>query len=115
MYMIMFILDDSDLLDQVLEAWAELGISGATIIESTGLHRRRQCKHIPMRYAYGETESEECGNTTIFVIVEGEAMVHACLDATEKITGDLNAPNSGVFASWPLSVIKGVPRATGKS
>ncbi len=48
MYMLMFVLDDPGRLDPVLEAWEQVGIRGVTIIESTGIHRRRQI--LPMRY-----------------------------------------------------------------
>ena len=108
MFMIMLVLDDNSFLDPVFEAWSGLGVSGATIIESTGLYRR-QLKHIPMRYAYGDTELEEDGNSTLFVIVESEKMVQACLQAVEQIVGDLNGPNTGVFSAWPLSITKGIP------
>ena len=49
MYMIMFVLDDADQLEHVLEAWERAGMRGATIVESTGIHRLRR-KHLPMRY-----------------------------------------------------------------
>lgn len=108
MYMVMFVLDDPDYLDQILDSWSHLGISGATIIESTGLYRHH-LRHIPMRYIYGESPTEERGNTTIFVIVENDKMTRLCLDAVEKIVGDLDGSNTGVFAAWPLSITKGVP------
>lgn len=108
MYMIMLVLDDNCHLDQILEAWAKLGVSGVTIIESTGLHRRR-LKHIPMRYLYGGKALEETGNSTLFVIVKKEKLIQECLKAAESIVGDLNQPNTGVFAAWPLAVTKGIP------
>ena len=114
MFMIMFVLDNNALLDQVLEAWSDLGLPGATIIESTGLHRRR-IKRIPMRYAYGSQPLEEKGNTTLFIIVENEAVVRDCLRAVEAIVGDLDGPNTGVFSAWPIPITKGVPNSEGSS
>ena len=108
MYMILLVLDDPVYLDQILDAWSNIGVSGATIIESTGLFRRHK-KHIPMRYAYGETSAEEKGNITLFVIVKDEVVSQQCLEAVEKIVGNLDDPNTGVFAAWPLAVTKGVP------
>lgn len=108
MYMIMFVLDDIQFSDAILNAWSEMGISGATIIESSGLHRHLK-KIIPMRYAFNSGESEETGNLTFFVMVETEKMVKTCLEAIEKIVGDLNQPNTGIFSAWPLSIIKGIP------
>ncbi len=108
MFMIMFVLDDSDHLDEILKAWEEMGITGATIIESTGMHRRRH-QHIPMRFTYGDSSLEETGNITIYAIVQDESIVRKCLQSTEIIVGDLDQPNTGVFSAWPLLMTKGIP------
>ncbi len=108
MYMIMFVLNDIDYLDDILEAWLEIGISGATIVESSGLHRRLK-KHIHMRYAYDSSPLMETGNITLFAIVPDQKKVQAGLAAIEEIIGDLDKPNTGVFSSWPLYMTKGIP------
>ncbi len=36
MFMIMFVLDEITHLDEILDAWTKIGISGATVVESTG-------------------------------------------------------------------------------
>ncbi len=108
MFMIMFVLDDIRHLDNVLTSWSDIGITGATIIESSGLHRKLQ-KSIPMRYIYDSSPLEETGNLTLFVIVENEGVVHSCLEVLEKIVGDLDQPNTGVFSAWPLLMTKGIP------
>jgi len=107
MYMIMCILDDPSRLDTVLQSWSEKGISGATIVESTGLHR---CigKHIPMRFLYGGAQSEETGNVTLFIVVEDEQMVITCLNAVEQVVGNLDEPDTGIFTAWPVPIVKGV-------
>ncbi len=108
MFMIMFVLNDTSHLNQILDAWSNLGASGATIIESTGLHRYK-LKHLPMRYTYGDTSLEESGNYTLFTIVESENSVQLCLQSIEQIVGDLDEPNTGVFSAWPLTITKGIP------
>jgi nitrogen regulatory protein PII len=107
MFMVMFVIDDPEYLDQILDAWSTVGITGATIVDSMGLYHHQ--KHVPMRYAYGESPLEEKGNSTLFVIVRDEQTVQLCLDEVEKIVGDLDGPNTGVFAAWPLAYVKGVP------
>ena len=107
MWMIFFVLDDPDLLEKVLDAWAQAGVRGATIVESTGYHRKRQ-KFIPMRYIQQYSQDMVEGNCTLYAIVENEATVEACLKATEALVGDLDQPNTGVFASWPLDKVKGL-------
>jgi|WetSurMetagenome_2_1015567.scaffolds.fasta_scaffold11238_2 nitrogen regulatory protein P-II 1 len=108
MQMMMLVLDDPSNLEKVLEAWSALGVSGATIIESSGLHRH-QLEHIPMRYAYGDSSLEETGNITLLAVVEDEKKARDCLKRVEQIVGDLDQPNTGIFSTWPLTITKGVP------
>jgi hypothetical protein len=108
MYMIMFVLDNSNHLDRLIEAWERAGVHNATILESTGINRLRR-KNLPMRYLFQTPGLVEEGHLTLFVIVESEQLVQACLHATEQIAGDLDEPDTGVFAAWPLAVVRGVP------
>ena len=58
--------------------------------------------------------SEEESHYTLFVIVKDESTVQTCLEKVEAIVGDLNEPDTGVLASWPLSYVKGVPDKSGE-
>jgi hypothetical protein len=106
-YMALLILDDPSLLEDVLKAWTKGGIRGATIMESTGLYRLTR-KLIPMRYLYTSREASEKENVTLIAIVDDQAMAEKCLALTESIIGDLDQPNTGIFAAWPLSLVKGL-------
>lgn len=116
MFMILCVIDQTDHLKAVLQAWQQNGITGVTILESTGLHRLIAQTHIPMRYAFGATSSER-GNITLFTIVDKEETIQHCLEVTESIIGDFNGPNTGIFIAWPLGFAKGVngkqPHQTG--
>lgn len=106
MYTIMFVLDDVEKLEKVLEAWHRTGITGATIMESTGFHRVMR-KRIPLRYAIGFPEYQEEGHYTLMSLVDDLATVKKCLQVTEEVTGDLREPNTGVFAAWKADLVKG--------
>lgn len=114
MYMILLVLDDPSHLAAVLENWQKAGISGATIVESSGLHRLNKSQgFIPMRYLIPSPEiGEERGSLTLFSIVPDELAVQAALAAAEEITGSLDNPNTGIFAAWPVSHVKGVALKT---
>ena len=107
MYMMLFVLNDPDRLNDVLETLERIGIRGVTIVESTGMHRVRH-EHIPMRYA-SSFSSLEGNNLTLFAIVQSDGQARACLYAIEQVIGNLDGPNTGVFAAWPLTVVKGLP------
>ncbi len=111
MYMVMFVLDDPSLLDAVLDAWETIGVSGVTIVETTGINRRRvQRKRIPARFAIGHyVEGEQQNHYTLFTIVKNERIARQCLETVEAVVGNLDTPDSGVLAAWPLTISKGVP------
>lgn len=106
MNIILLVLNNPDALEELLDAWQNAGVTGLTILESTGLHRS-QAHFIPMRYA-PSTFSIEKGNLTLMAIVEDEALVQACLQASEQVIGDLNKPNTGIFTSWTVDTAKGL-------
>ncbi|MHC1771245.1 MAG: hypothetical protein AB9907_05810 [Flexilinea sp.] len=105
MFMIMFVLNDQKRADLVLDAWNNSGVSGTTLIESTGAFRRRM--RIPGRYAY-TTENTDENNITLIAIVQEESVVLNCLAETEKVIGDLSNPDTGIFSYWPLAGVKGL-------
>ena len=110
MYMIMLVLDNPDQLD---------ACSGSLGARSAFVGRRSW--RAPASNACGERMCPcaifsrpwivEEGHFTLFVIVEGEQMVQDCLHATEQIVRDLDEPNTGVFAAWPLALCAGCLRA----
>ncbi|GIV76993.1 hypothetical protein FKZ61_016615 [Litorilinea aerophila] len=107
--MVMCVLDDPDQLDPVLDAWHALGVGGVTIVESSGLHRRR-VQVLGARYTFGFpvlAERIQQGHYTLFTVVPDLETVRHCLRAVEQIVGDLEAPNTGILAAWELSLFKG--------
>jgi nitrogen regulatory protein PII len=116
MHMIMLVLDDPSRLDEVLEAWSSAGVSGVTIMETIGAYRRHT-RRVTGRYVFGLpglAESAERSQYTLFAVVPDRKTADLCLEASERVVGDLDEPNTGVFASWKLSSAKGVPgRAAG--
>lgn len=112
MYMVMLVLDDALQLDAVLEAWRAAGVSGVTLMETTGAYRRtQQPQRIAARYAIGLTPDDSAAyNYTLWIIVPDLEMAQRCLSEVEAVVGDLDGPNTGVLAAWPLALVKGVPQ-----
>lgn len=111
MHMVMLVLDDPAQLDAVLDAWEKASLPGATIIESTGVHRLRAAsERVHARYTFGHPAGQiELGHYTLFTIVPDRQAVERCLAATEAVVGDLEGPSTGILAAWPLALVKGIP------
>jgi len=113
MYLILLVLNDPDRLEDLLIAWEEKGVLGATVMFSTGMGRIRQMSGwrddmplIPsLRDFY---EAPENMNRTIFTTVNDEADVDAILAATKSVIGDLEDQGTGLLLVLPVARAYGV-------
>lgn len=115
MYMVLFVLHDICFMDEVLTAWEEAGVSGVTILPSTGLARLREKStlrdDLPLIPSLEDiTEHVENLNRTIFTVVDNEEMVDKVVEATQNIVGDLNLPNTGILVVIPVLRAYGLNR-----
>jgi nitrogen regulatory protein P-II 1 len=120
MKIILFVLHDPEKLDELLTAWEEAGVSGATVLFSTGLGRIRQDQSlrddIPLMPSLGDFFPRvERLSRTVFTIVEEDTIVDSVIAATERVVGDLTQPDRGLLAVLPVTQIRGLRRHTQKS
>jgi hypothetical protein len=99
----------------VLSIWNDCGVSGITILLSTGLKRLQESsglrEDLPLIPSLEDlVEHEERSNRTLMTIVPNEAMVDQVLKATQNLIGDLNLPNTGILAVIPLAKVYGLDR-----
>jgi hypothetical protein len=113
MYLVLMVLNDPDRLEDLLIAWEENGVEGATVLFSTGLGRIRQMDAwrddmplIPsLRDFY---EVPENMNRTIFTVVQSEAQVDALVAATNEVVGELDEQGTGLLLILPVARTYGV-------
>ncbi len=112
-FLVLLVLDDANKGPALLDAWEAAGVSGITMIESTGLGRLRNVMGLRddmplMPSIRALMQSREEHHRTIFSVVEGEAMVDKVITATETVTGDLSEPNTGVLFALPVARVVGL-------
>jgi nitrogen regulatory protein PII len=117
-YLILMVLHDTTCLDDVLSAWEDCGVSGVTILPSTGMARLRQKaalrEDLPLIPRIEDIlQHAENSNRTLFTIVYGDEIVDKVVAATQEITGDLNLPNTGILVVLPVARAYGLDRKTG--
>ena len=111
MFMLLMVLDDSERLRDVLEAWEGAGVKGITIFESTGLHRVIP-RHSPQPMFAGFSHmfgGGSAGHHTLFAIVDSMEIAENVVAATEEILGDLSKPHTGIICAVPVAKTWGVP------
>ncbi len=117
MFMIMFILNDPDRCQDVLDAWEAAGVSGVTILRSTGLGRIRAnmglIDDIPLMPSLDDFfQTDENLNRTLIAIIREKSLVDRVVQATQSVLGDLNQPNTGILVVLPVLEAYGLNRNT---
>ena len=114
MYLILFVLDNPDKLDELLDAWETAGTKGATVLVSTGMHRlgsgaiRDDILLMPgLDDFYKRVEDY---HRTLFTIVKDDEILQKIVDATEGVVGDLNKPNTGILVVMPATQVYGLEK-----
>jgi nitrogen regulatory protein PII len=112
MYMILFILDDYEKLDDLLDAWEKAGVPGVTILHSYGLGRVRQDglrDDLPLMPTLENLfEHEEIFSRTLFSVVDDEEIVDLLVEATQQVVGNLDNPDSGLLVVLPTARVYGL-------
>jgi len=113
MYMILLVLSDPDRLEDLLIAWEENGVQGATVLFSTGLGRIRELEgwrdDMPLIPSLSDFyELPENMNRTVFTVVKDEAQVDAVVAATKTVIGDLDESKTGLLLVLPVVRAYGV-------
>ena len=106
MKLIIFILNQEEHLEEVLEAFVELGINGATILDSIGMGRIL-AHDIPIFAGFQNLlHDSRPGNKTIISVVP-EKKVERIIQAVEQIIGSLDESGNGLIISLPVDIVKG--------
>ena len=110
-YLLIMVLDDSNRLNEVLEAWRSAGVQGITIFESTGMNRvlpRHAAQ--PMFAGFGQVfGGGRVGHHTLFAIIDSLELAEAAVGATEAVIGSLDDPHTGVVCITPVLKVWGIP------
>lgn len=114
MYLILFVLDNPDKLEDLLNTWEKAGTGGATVLVSTGMNRmlnqgfRDDIPLMPsLEDFYKRTEDY---HRTLFTIVKDDEVLQKIVDATQSVVGDLNKPNTGILVVLPTAQVYGLEK-----
>ena len=114
MYLILFVLDNPDKLNELLDAWEDAGTGGATVLVSTGMQRMRNGAirdDIPLMPGLDDLYKRiEEHHRTLFTIVKDDDVLKKIVKATEGVVGDLNQPNTGILVVMPAAQVYGLEK-----
>jgi len=114
MYLILFVLDNPDKLEELLDAWEEAGTRGATVLVSTGMYRISEGgirDDIPLMPGLDDFYKRvEDFHRTLFTIVKDDDVLQKIVEATQKVVGDLNQPKTGILVVMPTTQVYGLEK-----
>ena len=112
-YMLIVVINDLSKCHEVLQAWEEAGVSGATILESTGLARIKAAARddLPLIPSLRDLlTSHEFHHRTIFTVVEDEADLERVAEVTQRVVGDFSKPDTGLMFAVPATKVWGLKK-----
>ncbi len=108
MKLLVFVLNREELLEQVLEAYVEAGIEGATILDSEGMGRFLTYE-VPLFADFKEfMKGNKPYNKTIFSVVREEDSIPRLRELLDDVCGGLASPGTGILFTVPVDFAVGL-------
>ena len=114
-FLVVLIIDDPDDCPCILDAWEAIGITGITILESSGLgHLRKSLlrdDHPLMPSLRDILSSREVPHRTLFSVVSSQEKVDKMVEEAKNAIGDLDDPHTGFLFVVPVLEAHGLGKA----
>ncbi|MCQ4925797.1 hypothetical protein NE686_22080 [Tissierella carlieri] len=111
MNILFLVLNEVEYLDEILDAFVDVGVKGATILDSQGMGSAltNGGKDLPFFGALRNLlDDARPYNKTIFTVIEDENVLNDAVKAVKKILGDMEKPGVGLMFTLPVGKIYGM-------
>lgn len=114
MQLLVAVINQAEALDDVLSGFVELGITGATIINSEGM-ARVLTHDIPL-FAGIQTliSGSRAQNYTIFSVIDDDEKVEGAFAVIQDVVGNMAQPGTGIVFTLPVIRAEGVAPELGE-
>ncbi|KAB3530069.1 hypothetical protein [Alkaliphilus serpentinus] len=108
MELLVIVLNKTEYLTDILDGFVEVGIKGATVIDSAGMGHLI-ADHVPFFAKFADIEATEKNHSkTIFTVVNCCDERDNAIEIIEKTVGDINEPDTVFLFSLPVNIVKGL-------
>ena len=109
MYALVLVLNDTDYLDEILARFVDVGVQGATILDSQGMSSALVSSRGRDYPLFGSLKALLEGarpyNKTIFTVLDSEELVERTVEAVRDVLGDADHPSVGFMFSLPIGQV----------
>ena len=108
--MIVLVMADGGKTSDVLQTWAHAGVSGATILDSSGIgHHLAGRDDLPLIPSIRAVlRAQERTHRTIFSVVPDAFDIPNLIRVTEEVVGPLAGPHTGILIVLPVLEVHGL-------
>jgi nitrogen regulatory protein P-II 1 len=108
MKLLVFVLNNEEFLEEVLEAYIEAGVTGATILDSEGMGRFLTYE-VPLFAGFKKfMKGNKPYNKTIISVVRNQDTIDRLKKLVDDIVGDLDNPGTGIMFTLPVDWASGL-------
>ena len=116
MELLVLVIDRGDKLDSILSGFIELGVTGATVIESQGMVRELTKNPAAAPVFAGLQDliaSSRPQSSTVFSVIETQEKLDAAIQMIREKCGDMTNPGTGILFTIPVGRAVGLATALG--
>lgn len=107
MQLLVAVINHEELVDDVLAGFVELGITGATLLESKGMGRVLS-HDVPIFAGVRSLEARSrAANRTLFCVAD-DAKIEQAIAMIQETCGDLSRPGAGILFTVPVTRVLGL-------
>lgn len=108
MKLLVFVLNKEEFLEDVLEAYVEAGVAGATLLDSEGMGRFLAYE-VPLFAGFKEfMKGNKPYNKTIISVIKNDDIISRVKSLVDKVVGGLENPGTGIMFTIPVDWATGL-------
>ncbi|MFL5576789.1 MAG: P-II family nitrogen regulator [Gemmatimonadaceae bacterium] len=107
MQLLVAVVNHEEHVDDILAGFVELGITGATVLESRGMGRVLS-REVPIfAGVHSLAARSRPENRTLFCVLSDDK-ADAAIGLVQEVCGDLSAPGAGIVFTVPVGRVEGL-------
>ncbi|MDX1601287.1 MAG: P-II family nitrogen regulator [Anaerolineales bacterium] len=116
--LVMLVIHDPGKVDSVIDAWLKAGVTGMTLLDSSGLAQQEQERNlrddVPLLPSVRTLlRGMETRSRTLFSLVDEDFDVDTLVGNTEEVLGSLDNDGNGILFVVPVSRVEGLQSRSG--